>query len=161
MERHSRNMLIIITIIIIIIVGSALLGAIQLRGCFSWSQHRFWLHPCSSFGWMYKPMSSLCMLTFHHLDWAFSDIPVLDRWMPVTKTHPACTIHEVRMWLPVWLGKSQPHIHKSHYHGEPHGSNWELRRRGCCWLVAYRPINMRVYLRNGSAQTILRAATLR
>ena len=28
-------------------------------------------------------------------------------------------------------------------------------------LVAYRPSNMRVYLRDGSAQTILRAATLR
>ena len=30
-----------------------------------------------------------------------------------------------------------------------------------CWLVAYRPSNMRVYLRDGSAQTVLRAATLR
>ena len=29
------------------------------------------------------------------------------------------------------------------------------------WLVAYRPSNMRVYLGDGSAQTILRAATLR
>ena len=27
-----------------------------------------------------------------------------------------------------------------------------------CWLVAYRPSNMPVYLRDGSAQTILRAA---
>ena len=30
-----------------------------------------------------------------------------------------------------------------------------------CLLVAYRPSNMRVYLRDGSAQTILRAATQR
>ena len=30
-----------------------------------------------------------------------------------------------------------------------------------CWLVAKRPSNMRVYLRDGSAQTIVRAATLR
>ena len=30
-----------------------------------------------------------------------------------------------------------------------------------CWLVAKRPSNMLVYLRDGSAQTILRAATLR
>ena len=30
-----------------------------------------------------------------------------------------------------------------------------------CLLVAYRPSNMQVYLRDGSAQTILRAATLR
>ena len=33
--------------------------------------------------------------------------------------------------------------------------------RFVCWLVAYRPSNMLVYLRDGSAQTILRAATLR
>ena len=31
----------------------------------------------------------------------------------------------------------------------------------CCWLVALRPSNRLVYLRDGSAQTILRAATLR
>ena len=30
-----------------------------------------------------------------------------------------------------------------------------------CWLVAYRPSNMQMYLRDRSAQTILRAATLR
>ena len=30
-----------------------------------------------------------------------------------------------------------------------------------CWLVVQRPSNMLVYLRDGSAQTILRAATLR
>ena len=29
------------------------------------------------------------------------------------------------------------------------------------WLLAYSPSNMRVYLRDGAAQTILRAATLR
>ena len=23
--------------------------------------------------------------------------------MPATKTHPACNIHEERMWLPLWL----------------------------------------------------------
>ena len=30
-----------------------------------------------------------------------------------------------------------------------------------CWLVAKRPSNMLVYLRDGFAQTILRAATLK
>ena len=30
-----------------------------------------------------------------------------------------------------------------------------------CWLVAKRPSNMLVYLRDGSAQTIVRAVTLR
>ena len=32
------------------------------------------------------------------------DIHVLDRRMLATKTHPACTIQEDRMWLPQWLG---------------------------------------------------------
>ena len=31
------------------------------------------------------------------------DMHVLDRWMPATKTHPACTILEDGMWLPLWL----------------------------------------------------------
>ena len=35
------------------------------------------------------------------------------------------------------------------------------RYSNVCLLVAYRPSNMRVYLRDGSAQTILRAATRR
>ena len=38
---------------------------------------------------------------------------------------------------------------------------WDDICRGCCLLVAQRPSNMLVYLRDGSAQTILRAATLR
>ena len=37
----------------------------------------------------------------------------------------------------------------------------ETEREFVCLLVAYRPSNMRVYLGDGSAQTILRAATLR
>ena len=41
-------------------------------------------------------------------------------------------------------------------------TEWRPRTRMfVCWLVAYRPSNMRVYLRDGSTQTILRAATLR
>ena len=32
---------------------------------------------------------------------------------------------------------------------------------GVCWLLALHPNNMRVYLRDGSAHTIVRAATLR
>ena len=46
---------------------------------------------------------------------------------------------------------------------ETRGSNYALP--GCChlvgWLVAERPSNMLVYLRDGSAQTAVRAATLR
>ena len=41
------------------------------------------------------------------------------------------------------------------------GCVWSVWTFVVCWLVAYRPSNMRVYLRDGSAQTILRAATLR
>ena len=37
----------------------------------------------------------------------------------------------------------------------------DKEERIVCWLVAYRPSNRLVYLRDGSAQTILRAATLR
>ena len=37
----------------------------------------------------------------------------------------------------------------------------QLSEQFVSWFVAYRPSNMRVYLRDGSAQTILRAATLR
>ena len=41
-----------------------------------------------------------------------------------------------------------------------HG-NTQPDRDVCCLLVAYRPSNMLVYLRDGSAQRSLRAATLR
>ena len=39
--------------------------------------------------------------------------------------------------------------------------NRQTRGLFVCWLVALRPSNMLVHLRDGSAQTILRAATLR
>ena len=50
--------------------------------------------------------------------------------------------------------------------GRKRKTNDEERRKKnrkdfVCWLVAYRPSNRLVYLRDGSAQTILRAATLR
>ena len=54
----------------------------------------------NSFGWEYKPRSSLCTHAFHRMDSKDPDVHVLDRWMPATKTHPARTIHEDGMWLP-------------------------------------------------------------
>ena len=61
----------------------------------------FKLHsPKNSFGWEYKPRSSLCTHAFHRMDSKDPDIHVLDGWMPATKTHPARTIHEDGMWLP-------------------------------------------------------------
>ena len=59
--------------------------------------------PQNSFGWEYRPRSSLCAHAFHLTDSKDPDIHVLDGWMPATKTHPVCTIHEDRMWLPQWL----------------------------------------------------------
>ena len=49
----------------------------------------------------------------------------------------------------------------SAWSGLASNSNSEPVRGLFVCLVAYRPSNMRVYLRDGSAQTILRAATLR
>ena len=56
--------------------------------------------PKNSFGWEYKPRSSLCTHAFHRTDSKDPDVHVLDGWMPAAKTHPTCTIHEDGMWLP-------------------------------------------------------------
>ena len=37
------------------------------------------------------------------LDSKYPGVHVLYEWMPTTKTHPVCTIHEDGMWLPLWL----------------------------------------------------------
>ena len=55
------------------------------------------------FRWEHKLRSSLCTHAFHRTDWKDPDIHVLGGWMPATKAHPACTIHEDGMWLPQWL----------------------------------------------------------
>ena len=59
--------------------------------------------PQNSFGWDYKPRSSLCTCAFYCTDWKDPDIHVLDGWMPATKTNPACTNHKDGMCLPLWL----------------------------------------------------------
>ena len=59
--------------------------------------------PKNSFGWEYKLRSCLYTHTFHHTDSKDPVMHVLDRWMSATKTHPACTIHEDGIWLPLWL----------------------------------------------------------
>ena len=70
--------------------------------------------PPNSFGWEYKPRSSLRTHALHRTDSKDPDVHVLDRRMPATKTHPACTIHEDWMWLPQWLDYKRPHTQKSH-----------------------------------------------
>ena len=54
--------------------------------------------PKNSFGWEYELMPSLCTHAFHCTNSKDPDIHVLDRRMLATKMHPACTIHEHRMW---------------------------------------------------------------
>ena len=61
------------------------------------------LFPKNSFGWEYKPRSSLCTHAFHRMDSKDPDSHVLDGWMLATKTHPACTIHERLPHLEFWL----------------------------------------------------------
>ena len=91
------------------VVGSILLWGefFQKRRFFPWSSNGFWLHSRkkTSFGWEYKPRSSLCTHAFHCTDSEDPDIHVLDGWMPATKTHPVCTTYKDGMWLPLWLDK--------------------------------------------------------
>ena len=59
--------------------------------------------PQNSFRWEYKPRFSLCSHAFHRRDSKEPDIHILDGWMLAAKTHPAYTIYEYGMWLPLWL----------------------------------------------------------
>ena len=67
-----------------------------------------------SFEWECKPRSCVCVHTSLCTDSTDLDIHVLDRWMPATKTHSACTIHENGMWLTLLWDKIQSHTQKSH-----------------------------------------------
>ena len=65
-----------------------------------------------------------------------TEIRVLDGWIPATKTHPACTIHEDWMWLPLWLDFKNDHIRTPTpapppppKNGEPKSYSWGRRRR--------------------------------
>ena len=49
--------------------------------------------PQNSFGWEYKPRSSLCTHVFYHMDWKDPDIHVLDWWMPAKKTTHTPSMH--------------------------------------------------------------------
>ena len=62
--------------------------------------------PPNSFGWEYRPRYSLCTHAFHH-----TGIHVLDGRMLATKPHLACTIHEDRMWLPLWFYLNKKNSH--------------------------------------------------
>ena len=76
----------------------------------TWIQTPF---PQNSWRWEYKVRSSLCTHSFHHTDSKDPDIHVLDRWIPVTKPHPACTIHEcdyLHSWIQKRLRTQKSHL---------------------------------------------------
>ena len=80
----------------------------------------------------------VCAHAFHCMDSKDPDIPVPDRWMPASKTYPACTIHEDRMWLPLWSDKKRLHTQKSHPKTVNPSCSWEgrrIRRRNTVCLV--------------------------
>ena len=54
--------------------------------------------PQNSFGWEYKPR-----LVCAHIHSIAHTQKILDRWRLATKIHPACTVHEDKIWLPLWL----------------------------------------------------------
>ena len=86
----------------------------------------------NSFGWEFKPQSSLCTFAFHHTDSKEPDIHVIHRRMLATTTWPACTIPKDGMWPSQWLDLKMGHIHKNltvSVSGEPQSYSWECRRR--------------------------------
>ena len=88
--------------------------------------------PQNSFGWECRPRFSLCTHAFRHMDSYDPDVHALDRWMLATKAHPACTIHEDGMWLPLWLDYKTVTYAKNltpKKYGEPQRYSWECRRR--------------------------------
>ena len=94
---------------------------------FSWVLTPF---PQNSFGWEYKPRSSLSTHALYRSDSKDPDIHNLDGWMPETKTHPACTIHENGMWLPQWLNEKNGHKYKIlTQNGEPQRYSWGNKKK--------------------------------
>ena len=68
----------------------------------------------NSFGWEYKPKSSLCTHAIHRTDPKDPEVYVLNGWMPATKPYPAKNTHEDGMWLSRWLDQKRSYWQKSH-----------------------------------------------
>ena len=99
------------------VAGSILLwGHFPVEGIFplelTWVQTPF---PQNSFGWEYKPRSSLCTHAFHRTDSKDPDVHVLDGWMPATKKHTqhAPSTKTECDYLNAWI-KKWSHTQKSH-----------------------------------------------
>ena len=92
------------------------LGTFSVEGIFplelTWVQTPF---PQNSFGWEYKPRSSLSTHAFHRTDSKDPDVHVLDGWMPATKRHTqhAPSTKTECDYLNGWI-KKRSHTQKSH-----------------------------------------------
>ena len=99
------------------VAGSILLWDSE-RGDISLGYHGFWLHSLkNSFGWEYKPRSSLCTHAFHSRDSKDPDIHVLDGWMRQQKhTQYTPSVKTECYYLYGWIkkNKKRSHVHKSH-----------------------------------------------
>ena len=86
--------------------------------------------PQNSFGFEYKPRSSLCIHAFQLTGSRDPDIYVLEGWMLATKTHPACTIHKDGIWLLQLLDSKSGHIRKNlTQNGEPQTYSWGTQKK--------------------------------
>ena len=104
---------------------------------------------CLELAWVLTPFPKTCLdvsinrglvcAHLHSIAWAKKndlDIHVLYGWMPATKTHPACTIHEdiITIGLPLWFdlkkkkrSKKVTYIKILTHNGEPQGYSGERR----------------------------------
>ena len=92
------------------------LGTFSVEGIFplelTWVQTQF---AQNSFGWEYKPRSSLCTHAFHRTDSKDPDVHVLDGWMPATKNTPSTHHPRRRNVTTLMVGlKKRSHTQKSH-----------------------------------------------
>ena len=97
------------------VAGSILLwGHFPVEGIFplelTWVQTPF---PQNSFGWEYKPRSSLRTHAFHRTDSKDPDVHVLDGWMPATKNTPSTHHPRRRNVTTLMVGLKNGHIRKN------------------------------------------------
>ena len=97
------------------VAGSILLwGHFPVEGIFplelTWVQTPF---PQNSFGWEYKPRSSLCTHAFHSTDSKDPDVHVLDGWTPATKNTPSTHHPRRRNVTTLLVGLKNGHISKN------------------------------------------------
>ena len=98
--------------------------------------------PQNSFGWTYKPGSSLCIHAFHCMDSKDPDVGVLDGWMPETKhTRHAPSLKTECDYPNGWTKNG--HIRKNlKQKGEPQRSSWGTQKKihattACGWYFSW------------------------